>query len=201
MEDSELVRVFQGGDESAFDELVSRHRRQAYGLARSMLRSHEQADEVAQDAFLKAYQGLANFKGGSTFKTWLYRITVNTALDLRAREATQRRVRAAARQERGDGPPADPRPRPLDVLMREQELVRLREAMARLPERQRLTLSLRVQQDLKYSEIAAVLGCPVGTVKANHHHAVRNLRRYLSEAEAAEPQDGRLSRAVAAGDE
>lgn len=181
MDDSELIERFQAGDETAFDELVGRYRRQVYRVARGILRSHEQADEAAQDALLKAHSGLKSFKGESTFKTWMYRIAMNAAFDLRSREMTQARARQGAAAEALTDARVPRGPRALDDLIRAQELGRVREAVARLPERQRLTLTLRVQDDLKLGEIAEILACPVGTVKANLHHAVENLKRQLAE--------------------
>jgi RNA polymerase sigma-70 factor, ECF subfamily len=178
--DDALVAAFQAGDVAAFEELVRRYRRQIHRVCRGILRSPEQADEACQDAFVKAWNGLARFQGQSSFKTWMYRIGMNAAHDMRAREATQARVRdesarEAPIQQARSGRAADP-------VEHAQELRMLREAVANLPDRQRETLLLKVQQDLKYTEISDVLGCPVGTAKANFHHAVQNLRRALVEA-------------------
>lgn len=178
--DEALAKAFQAGDRHAFETLVLRHRQQLLRTCRGILRNAEQADEACQDAFVKAWRGLATFRGESSVKTWLYRIAMNSAYDLRAREATQLRARDEAfREAPRDG--AAPGPRALDVVVREQELGLLREAVAKLPDRQRTTLLLKVQQELKYTEIAEVLGCPTGTAKANFHHAVQNLRRILME--------------------
>jgi RNA polymerase sigma-70 factor (ECF subfamily) len=181
LDDTALVEAFQAGDESAFTELVHRHRRQAYRVARGVLRSHEQADEATQDAFVKAYNGLGRFQGGSTFKTWMYRIARNAALDLLAREGTQRKAKEeAAKEGLAAEPVAQFGPRPLEELLKGERLQSLRAAIEKLPEKQRITLQLRVNQDMKYSEIAETLGCPVGTAKANFHHAVGNLRKQLA---------------------
>ena len=177
--DDALVAAFQGGDVAAFEELVRRYRRQIHRVCRGILRSPEQADEACQDAFVKAWNGLTRFKGESSFKTWMYRIGMNAAHDMRAREATQARVRDESARE---APIRRDRERPEDPVAHEQELRLLRDAVAKLPDRQRATLMLKVQQDLKYTEISDILGCPVGTAKANFHHAVRNLRRALVDA-------------------
>jgi RNA polymerase sigma-70 factor (ECF subfamily) len=194
--DGELVRAFQAGDEAAFSELIRRHRRAVYAAAHSVLRGHDAADEAAQDAFLKAWHGLRGFKGDSSVRTWLYRIGLNAAHDLRSREATQQRAKDETR--RLGGPERDPAPRPraLEDLIAGERLGRVRAAVERLPERQRLTLTLKVVQDLKYTEIASLLQCPVGTVKANFHHAVQNLRKLLGAAPATAGEPG----AVAAGE-
>jgi RNA polymerase sigma-70 factor (ECF subfamily) len=181
LEDKELIEAFQAGREPAFTELVERYRRQVYRVARSVLRNHEKADEATQDAFVKAYQGLGKFKGESTFKTWMYRIATNAALDLRAKEITQDKARRQAQLEAKTAVPNAPLgPRPLESLIQDERMAKLRTAMASLPEKQRITMTLRVNQELKYTEIAEVLGCPVGTAKANFHHAVKNLRKALA---------------------
>lgn len=179
MDDSDLIRAFQSGDESAFAELVSRHRRQVYRVARGILRSHEQADDAAQEAFVKAWQALPDFRGESSFKTWIYRIAMNTALDIRAREATRRRTLDESAREGRAEEIRRRAPDPIAGLVRDDEAARVREAVAALPDRQRVTLRLKIYEGLKYTEIAEVLDCPVGTAKANLHHAVQTLRRRL----------------------
>jgi len=182
LDDESLIRGFQAGDESCFGELVRRHRERVYRVARTVLRDHAQADEASQEAWVKAYHGLAAFQGESRFTTWMHRIAVNAALDLREREARLRRTAEAAH--RDAAPPRDPEPPgqgALGRLIRREEIERVRAAVARLPERQRLTLVLKVHEGLKYTEIAEILECPVGTAKANVHHAVANLRRLLAQ--------------------
>lgn len=190
-DDDALVASFLAGEATAFDALVTRYRRQIYNVCHGILHDHAQADEACQEAFLKAWHGLPRFKGESSFRTWLYRIGMNAAHDMRARESARARTRAEAAREL---PRTGARPRALDDLVQEQELQRLQDAIARLPERQRLTLTLKVQE-LKYTEIAEVLGSPVGTVKANFHHAVQNLRRMLA------PEGASAGAALTAGEE
>jgi RNA polymerase sigma-70 factor (ECF subfamily) len=175
--DDDLVAAFQAGQTSAFEELVRRYRSQIHRVCRGILRNADQADEACQDAFVKAWNGLAGFKRESSFKTWMYRIGMNAAHDMRAREATQARARHEAALE---APVALRAVRSEDPVAKAQELSMLRAAVATLPDRQRTTLLLKVQGDLKYVEIAEILGCPVGTAKANFHHAVQNLRRALA---------------------
>ena len=179
MDDTELIEAFRAGDEDAFGQLVARHRRHVYHVARGVLHRHDQADEAAQDAFVKAYRGLGRFQGQSSFRTWIHRIARNAALDLLAREGTQARVAEEAALE----PDLAPRgPRALEDLLRDEQVQELRRAIAKLPDRQRLTLNLRVRQGLKFSEVAEALDCPIGTAKANFHHAVKNLKKILSQA-------------------
>jgi RNA polymerase sigma-70 factor (ECF subfamily) len=200
LDDETLIRGFQAGDESCFGELVRRHRERVYRVAASVLRDHGQADEASQEAWVKAYQGLSAFKGDARFTTWMHRVTVNAALDLRAREARLRRTAESAH--RGEAPLREAEPAgggALARLLSREEIERVRAAVERLPERQRLTLLLKVREELKYTEIAEVLDCSVGTAKANVHHAVTNLRRLLA-GEADASRGGGVGRRAAGGE-
>src|SRR6185295_1868098 len=92
LEDAELVGAFQAGDRDAFSELVERHREMVWRVARGILGRNEDADEASQDALLKAYHGLPSFKGESSLKTWLCRIAMNAAYDIRAKQASRART-------------------------------------------------------------------------------------------------------------
>ncbi|MEM7248219.1 MAG: sigma-70 family RNA polymerase sigma factor [Acidobacteriota bacterium] len=186
MDDHQLITEFKDGSEHAFDELVRRHQRRAFRVARGVLRRQDLADEAVQDAFLKVHQALPAFKEEARFTTWLHRIVVNAALDLRSREETQSKAKDRAEQEVSFEATRPRGPRPLDELIREERLDALHAAMAKLPEKQRLTLELRVRQGLKHAEIAEILGCTVGTVKANVHHAVTKLHAELDTQVSAE---------------
>lgn len=180
MDDAALIEAARAGDEAAFGQLVRRHRQRVWRVCRSVVRRPEQADEAAQDALLKAWKGLDGFQGDASFTTWLHRIARNAALDLLAREGTQEKVRREAERAGERAPVERPAaPRALESLLQDEQRGALRAAIARLPERQRLTLVLRVQHDLTFPEIAETLGCAVGTAKANFHHAVKGLRRWL----------------------
>ena len=175
LDDRALVAATVGGDRSAFDVLVRRHQRTIYGVCYRFTGDHADASDLAQDAFVRAYRGLARFKGDAAFGTWLHRIAVNVCL-----------TRAAART-----PPLDPLDpleladlrgeRPDDPLRRAQETARVKAAIARLPRKQRMTVILRVYHELPHDVIARTLGSTVGTVKANFFHALQNLRKLLEE--------------------
>lgn len=172
--DQELVRRFQSGDEDAFDRLVELHRRDVYRLAFRLLGSHADADDLAQEAFLRVYRSLARFRGDSTFRTWVTRIVLNLATDRRRELASHRQSSleelTPSQHPVGRGEPAG--------FLREEVL---RKAVGRLPKRQRETLILRIFQQMKFHEIATVMGCTVGTAKANFFHAIRGLRQRLGE--------------------
>jgi RNA polymerase sigma-70 factor, ECF subfamily len=172
-DDREAVQACLRGEREAFDTLVERYQRDVYRLCYRYVNNHHDANDLAQDVFLKAYRALANFRGDSAFSTWLYRISVNTCLNFRA----LRRLPAAEMPEQV----ADEGAGALDHLERDERSRRVRAAVSRLPDRQRATLILKVFHDLTHEEVAGILGTSVGTVKANLFHALANLRKQLAE--------------------
>ena len=175
LDDRQLVGLCLGGRVEAFDALVERHQRAVYHLCYRFVRGHEDAADLSQEVFLRAYRGLARFRGDASVATWLYRIGVNVCLN----HASARRLPETGLDETphlaaaGDDPSA--------ALTKARESARVRLAIARLPPKQRATLILRVYQDLPHREIAAALGTTVGAVKANFFHALGNLKRLLAD--------------------
>ena len=176
-DDRQAILACQRGEREAFDRLVERYQRDVYRLCFRYVNNHHDASDMAQEVFLKAYRALAKFRGDSSFSTWLYRIAVNTCLNFRA-------SRKAPAEELSEHV-ADGGMPVVERLERDQRSQRVRKAVARLPEKQRATLILKVYQDLTHEEVARILGSSVGTVKANLFHALANLRKMLGqEAEA-----------------
>ena len=172
-EDRTLIAAFQAGRREAFDLIVERHQRHVYQLCYRFVNNHEDAADLAQDVFVRAFKGLGKFKGDSSLATWLHRIGVNACLS-----------RVAVKKPETE--PVDAAPRmdtravnPLDEVLRGERAVAVRSAIARLPPKQRATLVLRVYREYSHEEIAGLLGSSVGAVKANFFHAVGNLRRLL----------------------
>jgi len=193
--DAEAVERARGGDHAAFRVLVERYQGRVFGLALRVLRDEEQARDVVQDAFLKAYGSLDRFEGRSGFYTWLYRIAMNLCLDRKRRERGARRV--ARDEEALLEAPADPEsvgaPAPGVALERAELRAQLARAIAGLPDEARRTLELREVDGLSYHEIAEALGVPKGTVMSRLHHARRRVREALAAAgalEAGAPGDG-----------
>jgi RNA polymerase sigma-70 factor, ECF subfamily len=171
-DDREAVEACLRGERSAFDRLVERYQRDVYRLCYRYVNNHHDASDLAQEVFLKAYRALGRFRGDSSFSTWLYRISVNTCLNFRA----ARRLPAAELPEHI----ADERQGALDGLERDERSRQVRQAVTRLPDRQRATLILKIFHDLTHEEVAGILGTSVGTVKANLFHALANLRKLLA---------------------
>ena len=170
--DEDLVTRFQQGDEGAFDLLVRRHRTGVYRAAWRLTGSHTEADDLAQEAFLRAYRALGGFRRESRFATWMSRIVMNLALTWRRTRRPPAVPIDTVRGLEGGDSPAD-----RSVLRSE-----VREAVDRLPRRQRQVLLLKVYEGLKFVEIAEVAGMSVGTAKATFFQAVRGLRGRLAVA-------------------
>ena len=172
-DDRALVEACLAGTREAFDVIVQRNQRQIYQLCYRFAGNHEDASDLAQDVFIRAYRGLAGFKGNSALATWLYRIAVNVCLNRASVKAPKLSALSAAdhvdhRVERADA-----------TLMRGERAAEVRAAIARLPNKQRATLILRVYHDLPHDQIAGILGTSVGAVKANFFHALANLKKLM----------------------
>ena len=169
-----LVERALHGEEGAFEEIVRHYQAPLYYLALRFVRDEHAAADLTQTAFLRAYQGLAGFRGRSSLKTWLYRITINLCKN-HLRDWARKGLEYSAEID----PPAHSNP--LLELIKREEQRHMVQAWEQLPERQRLTVTLKIQEEMKYCEIAEVLGCSVGTVKANFHHACKKLKAILQE--------------------
>lgn len=172
-DDQALVEACLAGRREAFDAIVGRHQRHVYQLCYRFAGNHEDASDLAQDAFIRAYRGLNSFKGRSAFATWLYRIAVNVCLNRAALRAPKPAALDFADQtdhriERAD-----------TTLVRAERAAEVRAAIARLPKKQRAALILRVYHELPHDQIAEIVGSSVGAAKANFFHALANLRKLL----------------------
>ncbi len=172
MTDLERVERCLDGEREAFDELVREYQKPIYRLCYRYSHNAEDAYDLAQDAFMKAYQGLRTFNRRSSFKTWLYRVAINNCINhvqrqkIRGEEVEIERVEDHSIQ--------------IDQLAeRNEELRLLREAVDKLPPRQQAALKLRVYDQLSYEEIAGVLNCTVSTAKTNVFFGLANLRKVV----------------------
>ena len=170
--EAELVTACLAGQRDAFGVIVDRHRRSVYQLCYRFVGNHEDASDLSQEVFLRAFRGLKGFKGQASLATWLYRIGVNTCLNrVSANVPATEPLDARPHQSVGDDPSTS--------LIRDERRARVRAAIARLPRKQRATLILRAYQELSHREIAEILGSSVGAVKANFFHALGNLKKIL----------------------
>ena len=175
-DDDALVAQFRDhDDDGAFNQLVIRHQRDVYRLAFRMAGNHADAHDLAQEAFVRVYRSLDRFRGDSAFKTWLYRIVVNLSLNHIKRTRREEMSRVDL-----DDVSLPVGPRSLDLLVEAERSEQVRGAIAKLPEKQKKTLILKVFHELKYTEIARIMKCSVGTAKANFFHAVQRLRREMA---------------------
>jgi RNA polymerase sigma-70 factor, ECF subfamily len=173
LDEPQLVAACLAGTPGAFDLIVERHRRSVYQVCYRFVGNHEDASDLSQDVFLRAYRGLRNFRGGSSLATWLYRIGVNVCLNrVSAKKPVTEEIDARQHVD-------TERESQVERVLREERGVRVRAAIAQLPPKQRATLVLRMYQELSHEEIAQALGSSVGAVKANFFHALGNLKRIL----------------------
>ncbi len=176
--DSELIAMFKAGGaqaEHAFTQLVRRYQEKIYWVCRRMLKSHEDADDVVQNVFIKAHHGLMSFNGESEFYTWLYRIATNETINfLRTQNVRRAEPIDDMLQE-----PAATEAAPIEELERREEKELIAEAIELLPERQKQVFMMRYYDELSYEEIAEILGTSVGGLKANYFHAFKKIEVYL----------------------
>ena len=181
--DNELVASAQKGDRRAFEELMERHKQKAYRIAFDFSRDREEAKDLSQEAFLKAFVHLKNFDGRSGFYTWFYRILVNVCLDFRRRN---KRVAVEEFDENVENQvdPSHQHPNalsPYQHVAADQMSRKVSAALQALPPRQRTAFILKNHQGLSIKEIAEIMQTAEGTVKVHLHRAVSTLRRSLAE--------------------
>lgn len=184
LEERAAIEACLSGDVSAFDVLVVRHQKSIQRVCYRFTGNTEDAADLTQEVFVKAYRSLPKFRGTSAFSTWLYRIAVNACLSFKA----SRKNRADEWDENHDivaeGPSAE---ESLDASMNAETV---RKALDTLPEKQRVTVIMKVLEERTHAEVAEILGSNVGTVKANLFFAIRNLRKQLGTSLAATMRAG-----------
>lgn len=188
-EERTWVAAALDGDNKAFGKLVERYQKKVYGLAFGILRNREDAWDVAQDAFVKAYKNLATYEGNAAFYTWLYRITYNLSLDVLRSKG--RRVTEELTEQTQEAAGDDlPRPEhPSETAERRELAEVVKSAMSKLTEKHRAIIVLREIEGLSYEEMAEVLQISKGTVMSRLFHARRNLAAliepYIKEGQVA----------------
>lgn len=172
--DAELVARGRSGDEPALSALVHRHHGAAYRVAWSITKEDATARDVVQDAFLRAFRALGDFRGDASFRTWLLTITANEARGV-LRKRT--RLRESALDDIGPMPSTERSPADAAVLSAESE--RARQILETLPEKQRLSIALRIDEGLSFREIGEVIGSSEGAARVNYFHGIRRLRELM----------------------
>jgi RNA polymerase sigma factor (sigma-70 family) len=180
-----LVQNARQGDLDAYDQLVRKYQERIYGTLYHMTANHEDANDLVQEAFIKAFQALKSFKGGSSFYTWIYRIAVNKAINFLKQRRSRTQMSLDDLDFNAEHNPdlvaliSDKTPRREANLAELQE--KLNAAMQRLSEPHRLVVTLHDIQGLSHEEIAEIMDCNVGTVRSRLFYARQQLQGYLSD--------------------
>ncbi|MFH1147875.1 MAG: sigma-70 family RNA polymerase sigma factor [Pseudomonadota bacterium] len=186
-DDAMLVRAFQAGNKASFDELVLRHKDRIFNLCYRFLGDYEEANDCAQEAFVKAFRSAAAFRFESAFATWLYRIAVNTcknrlrSLSYRLRKRMLRLGEPESENDLGACDPPDGAPGPATKLECKESETLIQKAIEMLPADQRAVILLRHLDGLSYEDIVAITGYNVGTVKSKLSRARNHLKDSLKE--------------------
>jgi RNA polymerase sigma-70 factor, ECF subfamily len=181
--DRRLIQRAQAGDGGAFRLLVERHQRRVFAIALGLVRDEQDAREIAQEAFLRVHKGLAQFQGGSSFFTWLYRIVTNLSIDLmRKPSRREAELHFAIEVDDGESPllPASDAD-PYDVVRRGQLSLRIQNALEQLPPYHRGVILMREVEGMSYEEMAEAMQVSKGTIMSRLFHARKKLQRALSD--------------------
>jgi RNA polymerase sigma-70 factor (ECF subfamily) len=187
-DDSKLLERVRGGERDAYRVLVERYQKRVYNLAYSLLKNREDAADIAQDAFVKAYRSLEGFKGDASFYTWIYRITNNLCIDFLRKAGPAAKVEYS--EEMSDDSSAEAQAgvgvlssrlgtNPQRSALRRELAEKMEEALAQLPEKHRAILVLREVDGLSYEELAQVFEIPKGTVMSRLFHARTKMQEIL----------------------
>jgi len=162
--------------EQAFNLLVSRYQEKLYWHIRRMVTSHDDADDVLQNVFIKVWKNLEKFKGNSKLYTWLYRIATNESLTfLNKKKRRQSTALETEDYDLGANLRADP------YFDGDEAQIKLQEAIDKLPEKQRIVFLMRYYEEMKYDDMSEALDTSVGALKASYHHAVKKIQKYIVE--------------------
>jgi RNA polymerase sigma-70 factor (ECF subfamily) len=181
--EQELVKQARSGDLSAYDELVRRYQERIYATIYHMTANHEDANDLAQEAFIKAFQALKSFKGGSSFYTWVYRIAVNKTINFLKQRKNRAQMSLNDLDFNAEHDPdlvaliSEKTPRRDVALAELQE--KLNSALQKLSEPHRLVVTLHDVQGLSHEEIAKIMDCNIGTVRSRLFYARQQMQGYL----------------------
>ena len=185
LSDEQLVALTVKGDVSAFNEIVVRWEGKLYNFVYRHIGDAEEAKDITQESFVRAYSHLDGFRGHSKFSSWLYQIALNLCRSKLRRTKARPTVSIDGREQ--DNPlwaVADERPTPAESTLEQERALAVREALAQLPEAQRTVIILKEYNGLKFREIAEILDTPESTVKSRLYHGLENLAQALGHLQA-----------------
>ncbi len=175
--DDELIKMFFEGDNPnyAFNLIVRKHQEAVYWLVRRMVVSHDDANDIMQDVFLKAWQGLPSFRKDAALFTWLYRIATNESLSFLKKKKNRFMLPLVDVSKQLE------ETLEADVYYRGSDIEKtIQKAILKLPDKQRAVFNMRYHDEMKYEEMAEVMGTSVGALKASYHHAVKKIEKYIN---------------------
>ncbi len=174
-DDAKILGLIKAGNKDAFDDLIRKYQREIYFLALRMVKKPEDAEELTQQAFVKAFENLSRFRGDSGFKTWLYKVALNECRShLRSRRQTLELNEAA-------GSLVSEQDTPVEAYLNRETAEEAVAAAENLSEKQRITVILRIYHEMNYAEIGKITGCSEQTAKVNFHYGIENLRKRMKE--------------------
>ncbi|GAA4439181.1 RNA polymerase sigma factor [Ravibacter arvi] len=177
MTDQELLTLFraEGGKTKAFNEMVKRYHQKVYWMVRKMVIDHDDSNDVTQEVFIKAWNGIDSFRGESQLYTWLYRIASNESINFLNKKKRKLQVPLEdVERELEDKLESDP------LIGGDEIQLKLQKALLKLPEKQRLVFNLKYFEELPYDEISEITGTSVGALKASYHWAVKKVEDFLN---------------------
>jgi len=187
-DDLQLVTASKSGDQDAFAQLVQRYQRRVFNLVYRMLQQYEEANEITQETFLAAWQGLPAFRGDARFSTWLHRIAYNCCLKQLEQHKRDKALQVALQAEQALKGADRDRPADAELEAHDRQAL-IREHISHLPAKYRIVLILRHLQDMTYEEMAEILTMPIGTIKT-HLFRARNLLKERLQTLDREPNLG-----------
>ncbi len=178
-EETDLISRCQQGDQEALKGIFEKYQKKVYGIAYGVVRQREEALDIVQEVFIKLFRSIKNFKGRSQFYTYLYRMTMNTAID-HARKTGKQSM--SSLDEEGSFQPSDePEKGPERVLLQKELEERVKMAMEKLPAEQRAAIILKDVEGLSYQEMAEAMGCSIGTVMSRLHYGRKRMQELLKD--------------------
>ena len=193
-DDRRLIEECLGGRREAFGELVFRYEARLYNSVIRLIHDSEDASDIVQEAFLNAFQSLASFKGDAEFFTWLYRIAFNAAISLKRKKRSFASLDTIAAERGIDADDPSEYIRPGTALQRREDQAQIQAALGRLSIEHREVLLLKDIEGMKYEEISAILGVPIGTIRSRLHRARLELRNLLAPEDESPEQPPSPSR-------